>query len=156
MFFVKCDIKKIPYIFLLFFSQVSSQAIFYHPNLWPLSLVKRGSLVGSIKAKAQAVLKSWLTTNFMLHCGQFQEVITNLWGEVEHLAQIIKCDLTLPFHHLHTHVAVFDKNYYDVREGPLIRALFVIRTTFKFRWVGGLEIRGRSNWSMKKKRTPLK
>ena len=44
----------------------------------------------------------------------------------------------------------------SLREGPLIRALFVIQTTFKFRWVGDLEIRGRSNWSMKKKRTPLK
>ena len=29
-----------------------------------------------------------------------------------------------------------------VREGPLIPALFEIRTTFKFRWVGALEIRG--------------
>ncbi len=38
-----------------------------------------------------------------------------------------------------------------VREGPLIRALFEIRTMLKFRWVGGLEIRGRSNWRMKKK-----
>ncbi len=44
----------------------------------------------------------------------------------------------------------------QIREGPLIRALFVIRTTFKFRWVGGLEIRGRSNWSMKKKAHALK
>ncbi len=34
---------------------------------------------------------------------------------------------------------------YHVREGPLICALFEIRTTFKFRWVGGLKIRGRSN-----------
>ncbi len=41
-------------------------------------------------------------------------------------------------------------------EGPLICALFVIRTTFKFRWVGGLEIRGRSNWRMKKKAHALK
>ena len=41
-----------------------------------------------------------------------------------------------------------------VREGPLICALFEIRTTFKFRWVGHLKLMGCSNWKMKKKRTP--
>ncbi len=43
---------------------------------------------------------------------------------------------------------------YKVREDPLICALLEIRTTFKFRWVGGLEIRGFSNWIMKKNACP--
>ena len=42
------------------------------------------------------------------------------------------------------------------REGPLIRALFEIRTTFKFRWVGGLEIRGSFKLENEKKAHTLK
>ncbi len=42
-------------------------------------------------------------------------------------------------------------NTFDVREGPLICALFAIRTMFKLRWMGGLESRGRSNCRMRKK-----
>ncbi len=53
-------------------------------------------------------------------------------------------------------VGLQDGGIQHVREGPLIRALFEIRTTFKYRWVGGLHIMGHSNWTMKKSARPKK
>ena len=50
------------------------------------------------------------------------------------------------------------REHHEIRiwECPLFCGLFIIRTTFGFRWVGGLRTDGCSNWRRGKKYTPRK